>query len=60
VNEAWALICEIGFWGWVMMALALALTSFQYDGGFDITGARKFAIPLSVLYLVWVLGMLNA
>jgi len=60
LNEGWALICQIGLWGWIIAAAGLILHAFPGRDTFNCRAALRWGSCLVVLYAVWIVGMLNA
>lgn len=58
-NEAWALLCEIGLWGWLAAAIGLILHAFPSRNEFRKGPAAAWGGCLVLLYALWVVGMLN-
>ena len=59
MNEAWTLICVIGFWGWIAAVTGLILCSFPARGEFRRLVAAKWGVALVLFYAIWVVGMLK-
>lgn len=59
MHEGWAIICVVGFWGWVLAAIGFILKAFP---------ARVFSGKAAVIwggvciffYIAWFVGMLHA
>lgn len=60
INETWALVCEIGLWGWIAAAAGFILHSFPSRGVFRTGPATVWGGSLVAFYILWIVGMLNA
>jgi hypothetical protein len=60
IHEGWALICEIGLWGWVAAAAGLILCAFPRRDEFRKVPATIWGGSLLLFYALWCVGMLNA
>lgn len=60
ISETWALICEIGLWGWIGAAMGLILNSFPIRGEFNKRPAIIWGGSLVLFYALWIVGMANA
>jgi len=60
IHEGWALICEIGLWGWVAAAAGLILQAFPSRDTFKKRPAAFFGGGLLLFSVLWCIGMLNA
>lgn len=55
----WALVCEIGLWGWVGSAVLLIKQSFTVRDVFRTKPAAVWGGCLAAFYFLWIVGMLN-
>jgi hypothetical protein len=60
MSVAWGVVTQVGFWGWLLLAIIFILSVFPHRDSFRSDRAFRWGIPLILLYLVWVVGMLNA
>ncbi len=60
IDESWALLCELGFWGWVLAAAGFFLYAFPRRGTFRSGVAVLFGGGFLSCFALWVLGMLKA
>jgi hypothetical protein len=59
INETWALICEISFWGWAGSVIGLILNSFPDRNKIKVKSVFVWGISFLVFYAFWIVGMLN-
>jgi hypothetical protein len=59
INETWALICEISFWGWGGSVIGLILNSFPARNKIKVKSVFVWGISFLVFYAFWIVGMLN-
>ena len=60
LNEGWAMLSQIGLWGWIFAAVGLILRSFPSRGEFRAGVASRWGGALALFYLFWIVGMVNA
>lgn len=60
LNEGWAVVAQLGFWGWVLAVIGLILHAFPARGSFNRRGAAVWGAGFVVLYAFWIIGMLRA
>jgi hypothetical protein len=60
IHEGWALVCEIGLWGWVAATIGLIMHAFPGRDTFRKKPAALWAVCLLLCYALWCVGMLNA
>lgn len=58
--EGWALLCEIGLWGWIASVVGLILNAFPSGNIFRKQQAFKWGGALIVFYSIWITGMSNS
>jgi hypothetical protein len=59
INEGWAIVCMIGFWGWVLSVIGFILKAFP-GRGFHGRNAAVWGGAILSFFCIWFLGMLNA
>lgn len=60
VNEAWAFLVVVGFWGWVLCTVGLIIKGFPQRDVFARKTARWWGSAVIFFYSLWVMGMMNA
>ena len=60
MNEFWALLSQIGLWGWVAAVLFFIHYSFPRENQFIAAAALKWGGLSLGFFLFWVTGMLFA
>lgn len=60
INEQWALLAIVGFWGWVFSAIGLILRAFPGRQLFIRRAGALWGGGVVFFFCVWVIGMLNA
>ena len=59
-NESWALLCEIGFWGWILSIVGLTLQTFARKDNFNKKYAFLWGVGTALFYAFWIYGMVRA
>lgn len=60
ISQGWAIVCELGFLGWVSCAIGFIFRSFGENDEFFGRRAAFWGGLAVVFYGIWVLGMVNA
>jgi hypothetical protein len=60
MNEYWALLSQLGLWGWVVSILFFIHYSFPNDDQLVLKAAFKFGGISLCFFIFWVTGMLLA
>lgn len=60
IDESWAVLCELGFWGWILAAAGFFLYAFPRRGTFQPGAAVLFGGVGLSCFALWILGMLKA
>ena len=60
MNEYWALVSQVGVWGWVVTVFFFIHFSFPGRDQFVFKSAAKWGGISMVFFLVWIAGMLLA
>ncbi len=58
--ESWALLCEIGCWGWILSSAGFILGSFPARGFFRAGNALGWGGSFLACYALWIIGMMHA
>lgn len=59
-NNRWALLAEIGFWGWVACAVLFIFRAVNKTGAIKQRPAFFWVAGFILFYGLWILGLLNA
>ncbi len=59
INQGWAIICELGFVGWVSCTIGFVFRSFGDDDAFYAKRALFWGGLVVLFYAFWVLGMVK-
>jgi hypothetical protein len=57
--ESWALLCEIGFWGWILSAAGFILRSFPARNLLKTGSALRWGGIFLACYALWMIGMIK-
>ena len=60
INEAWAVICVIGVWGWILSGVGFTLRVFPAGDAFKRKSAVLWGACFIFFYALWIAGMINA
>jgi hypothetical protein len=60
VNENWALLCEIGFWGWTLSVIGLLIQTFTQNTVINKISTTLWGFVSVVFYFFWIYGMVSA
>jgi hypothetical protein len=60
LNESWALLCEIGLWGWILSIVGLTVQTFTQKDSLDKKYALLWGAGIVVFYAFWIYGMVRA
>jgi len=60
MNEYWALVSQIGLWGWIVTIIFFIHYSFPADNQFVVKAARKWGLISLCFFLFWIAGMFLA
>lgn len=60
MNEYWALLSQVGLWGWIATVLFFIHYSFPGRDHFVMKAAVKWGGISMAFFLVWIAGMLLA
>lgn len=59
-DQWWAVVAQLGFWGWILAVSGLILHAFPARGVFNRRPAALWGAAFLVLYAIWIIGMLRA
>lgn len=60
INEKWALVCEIGFFGSILATVALTLNAFTRRNYINAKYAVILGVIDTICYSLWIYGMTRA
>ena len=60
INEGWAVLCLVGFWGWVAATVGMTLASFPVQGEFARRPACLWGSAVLTFFALWIVSMLQA
>ncbi len=60
VNENWVLLCEIGFWGWIVSVIGLLVHTYTQNTDRNHTPSLLWGLVSVVFFLFWIYGMVSA
>jgi hypothetical protein len=60
INENWALLCEIGFWCWVLSITGLLCLTFTRENHLDKKNALLWGTLSAIFFALWIFGMTRA
>ncbi len=60
INQGWAIVCELGFFGWVGCTIGFIFRAFGDDDTFHGRRALFWGVLVVLFYALWVLGMMKA
>lgn len=60
MHDGWALLSQVGLWGWIGAVVGFILTSFGPGGTFDRRSAYRWGGCVILLFAVWIIGMSKA
>ena len=60
LNDGWAIVCQIGLWGWIVSTFAFIVTAFPARGRFELKAARWWGGALALFFALWIVGMAQA
>jgi hypothetical protein len=60
INENWALLCEIGFWGWVLSVTGLLIRMFTRKSHLNRKYVLLWVTLSAIFFAFWILGMTRA
>lgn len=60
MHEGWALVSQVGLWGWIGAVVGFILNAFGISGTFDCKAARRWGGCIVILFAVWIVGMSRA
>lgn len=60
ISEGWAVLCLVGFWGWIASTVGFTLTSFPVQGVFARRPACIWGSAGLSFFALWIVSMLHA
>ena len=60
INEWWALVSQIGLWGWIFSMLAFIFKVFPQRNAYHGRAGLFLGAACIVFFATWVLGMVCA
>jgi hypothetical protein len=60
INEPWAVLTIIGFWGWVLCSVGFIFKVFPGNRGFNSQAAVRWGVTIVLFFSIWIFGMLKA
>jgi len=60
INEVWAIITEIGVWGWILSGVGFTLRVFPTGDAFNGKSAAVWGGCFLFFYGLWIAGMIHA
>lgn len=59
-NDIWSIVLLVGLAGWVTSSIFLMIRAFPERGVYDPVSGIRWGGATLVLFVVWIIGMLNA
>ena len=60
LHDGWAVLCQIGLWGWIVSTMVLIVKAFPVRSVINIQAAGRWGGVVAVCFALWVLGMVLA
>jgi len=60
INEQWAALAIVGFWGWVFCSIGFIWGGFPRQSIFVSRTAIRWGSGILVFFALWFCGMINA
>lgn len=60
LNDGWAIVCQLGLWGWIVSTVAFIATAFPARGRFELKPAVCWGGALALFFTIWIIGMAQA
>lgn len=60
VSTGWALILELGFFGWITCTILFIFKAFDEAGNFYSRKALFWGLMIISFYAIWVVGLVKA
>lgn len=60
LHDGWAVICQVGLWGWIASTMVLIVKAFPKRGTMDGKAAAGWGGAMAVFFAIWIAGMMLA
>lgn len=60
LHDGWAVVCQIGLWGWIASTIVLIVKAFPVRGVADVKAAGLWGGVVAASFALWILGMVLA
>ena len=60
LRDGWAVVCQVGLWGWVAATIVFITKAFPRRGHMDGKAAGLWGVAVVAFLSLWVLGMVMA
>lgn len=60
LNDGWAVVCQVGLWGWIASTIILIVKAFPMRGVMDGKAAGRWGGVGVAFFVIWILGMVLA
>ncbi|RNC68719.1 MAG: hypothetical protein ED859_09355 [Desulfuromonadales bacterium] len=60
LHDGWAVVCQVGLWGWIVFTVVFIVRSFPRRGSFRRDLAFRWGGAVISFFILWIAGMLLA
>ncbi len=60
LHDGWAVVCQIGLWGWIASAIVLIVKAFPARGAMNGKAAVRWGGAVVTFFALWIMGMVLA
>lgn len=60
LHDGWAVICQVGLWGWIASTVVLIVKAFPKRGTMNGKAAARWWGAMAVFFAIWIVGMVLA
>lgn len=60
LHDGWAVVCQVGLWGWIASTLIFIVKVFPMRGVMNVKAAGRFGGAMAVFFTLWIMGMVLA
>lgn len=60
LHEGWAVVSQIGLWGWIVSVIVFIVRAFPARDVLDGRVAAGWGVTVAVFFALWITGMLLA
>jgi hypothetical protein len=60
MNEYWAVLSQVGLWGWIASVLCMVYLCFPSYNIFLTRNAVKYGLGVLLFFVLWIAGMMLA